>query len=116
LNSLVEVLKEASTSPRWRSAENLSRQSGLSPGTVRNIIKSGHANKESLIKLAPSLGKTVHEMFILAEVLPSDGEDDEVPEGAPRLRELYRQASPLLRAVTLGGLQAGLEEERRRGL
>lgn len=69
VNDLVKVLQDA-IERRYKSAENLSRQAGLSPGTVRNILKAGSGSAESLIKLGPLVGKTTEQMFMMAGWLP----------------------------------------------
>lgn len=94
-------------------ARPLSLRAGLNQNTVGNILESGSGAPETLLKLAPYVGKTPLEMFVLAEWLTGDPEalTAEATEAA-RLVETAHQEDRVVLLSILRAAADGLRQRR----
>jgi hypothetical protein len=75
-------------------ARALAVRATLNQNTVGNILTSGSGAPESLIKLAPHVGKSRLEMFVLAGWLKSEDLEGELTGEEEELLRLYREGPP----------------------
>jgi hypothetical protein len=91
----------------FRSERQLSLAAGLNQNAVNNIIASGRASPEALIKIAGALGCPPSRIFVVAGWLDYDGNDNDAATSREGdLLTLFRRLEPSYRDVLFAICQA----------